>query len=104
MVDILTTAEEELRKRLDLSGAKVTRTSKTLVILVTGNSGGRSIGRCFTLHHDGAWELTSYPSANEQVRLRASNKRVLKRVGFPARDLNWVASTLSEALTGGVAA
>ena len=104
MVDILTTAEEELRKRLDLSGAKVTRTDRTLVIHVAGNRGGRSVGRCFTLHRDGAWELTGYPSANEQVRLRASNKRVLKRVGFLARDLKLVASALSEALTGREAA
>ena len=78
MVDILAHTERELRKRVDLSDAR--RTSKALIILCPGEKGTRRTDRCLTLHRDGTWELTEYPSPTPEVRKLAS-KTPIRGVG-----------------------
>lgn len=102
MVDILAHTERELRKRVDLSGARVTRTSKALIILCPGEKGTRRTDRCLTLHRDGTWELTEYPSTTPEVRKLAS-KTPIRGVGrLPGGVLIRLAAELRPApISGG---
>jgi hypothetical protein len=103
VTNTLTAAEAGLRKRLDLSGAHITRTDKALVILVSKKHGGRTIERCLTLHHDQAWEITGLPAVNGRAHLLSSKTKNRGRSIFLARDLPRIAAALGEAQTGGKA-
>ncbi len=94
MTNILAATEAELRKLLDLSGARVTRTDRTLTILCRGKQGARAAERCMTLHRDGGWETTGYPAHRASARILAK-KSPIRRVGpLPSQDLRKVADVL----------
>lgn len=99
MTNVLATEEAALRKRLDLSGAHITRTDKELVILEANKRRRRPIERCLTLRCDPSWEITGYPTRNKQARLFGKPQTSSRSVFF-ARDLPRVAEALGEAQTG----
>lgn len=99
MTNMLVTAEAALRKRLDLSSAHITRTDKVLVIQVANKRRRRPSERCLTLLRDSSWDITGYPTRNEQARL-FGKPRTLSRGDFFARDLPRVVEALGEAQTG----
>ena len=103
MTDVLAASEAKLRKRLDLRGARITRASRALIILVSKKHGGRVIERCLTLYHDGAWEVTEYPTENTQARLLFGKIKTRGRGVFLARHLSRIAAALGEPQTGKVA-
>lgn len=94
MVDILAHTEKELRKRLDLSSARITRTDRVLVILVRGNVGTCSDERCLTLRHDGRWELTGYPTKDADTRILVSRDPILGGGALPEGSLRIIAKAL----------
>lgn len=95
--DTLAHTEVELRKRLDLTGAGVTRTSKALVILCRGKRGPRATERCLTLLRDGQWELSGYPSTGTPARIVANRRPALHGGRLPDRDLKRIAAVLRQA-------
>lgn len=93
----LTHAETELRKRLDLSKARITRTDRALVVLCKGKSGTSTVERALTLHCSGQWELSGYPSFGASARIIANRKPVLEGNRLPNRDLRKIVSVLRQA-------
>lgn len=104
MTDILVSTEVELRKRLDLSGAWVTRTDRALTILCRGKRGTRAAERCLTLHRDGWWELTGYPVQGGPARIFAKKSPICQEGNLPRRDLRTVVAILRPGTTGETAA
>lgn len=97
LTDILAHAEAELRKRLDLSRARITRTDRALVILCQGKSGTHAVERALTLHCSGQWELSGYPSFGASARIVANRRPVRGGGGLPDRDLRKIAAVLRQA-------
>lgn len=94
--DVLTHTEVELRKRLGLTGAGVTRTSKALVIIRRGKQGSLAAERCLTLLRDGGWELSGYPSLGTSARIVANRRPALRGGRLPDRDLQKIAAVLRQ--------
>ena len=101
MVDILAHTEKELRKRLDLRSMRITRTDRALVILARGNVGTRPVERCLTLHHDGRWELTGYPTKGVDTQMLVNRDPILGGGPLPERDLRIIAKALDLDTTPG---
>ena len=97
VADLLTRAEGELRQRLDLSNARITRTDRTLVVLCKGKSGTSVAERALTLHCNGQWELSGYPSFGASARIVANRKPVLGSGRLPNQDLRRIAAVLRQA-------
>jgi hypothetical protein len=93
----LTHAETELRKHLDLSKARITRTDRALVVLCKGKSGTSTVERALTLHCSGRWELSGYPSFGASARIIANRKPVREGNRLPNRDLRKIVSVLRQA-------
>lgn len=88
--DILSSIERELRKRIDLSGARTTLTEKCLVVLVSGNRGGR----CLRLWLNGRWSITGAPAAGDKSMLLSEGNLVYRGGSIQPRFLTRIASML----------
>lgn len=93
----LTHAEAELRKHLDLSKARITRTDRALVVLCKGRNGTNTVERALTLHCSGRWELSGYPSFGASARIVANRKPVRPGSPLPDRDLRRIVAILRQA-------
>ena len=93
----LTHAETELRKRLDLSKAKITRTDRALVVLCKGKRGTSTVERALTLHCSGSWEISGYPSFGDSARIIANRNPARGGNRLPNRDLRKIVSVLRKA-------
>ena len=103
MADILDHTEKELRKRIDLRSARITRSDRALVILTRGKVGARSVERCLTLHHDGRWELTGFPTEGDDTRMFVNRAPALGGGALPEGSLRIIAKALSlDPVPGGV--
>lgn len=99
--DILVQTEEELKKYLNLSGARITRSDRTLRILVAGKQRGRKVERSFTLGLDGRWEITGYHTPREQARILKGAHPVRGQSGLPTRSIQAIAKALLTDSTAG---
>lgn len=91
---LFTRTEEELRKYLNLSSSRITRTDKCLRILCSGKQGSRAVERCFTLGLDGRWEVTGYPRHGGRARILVNANPVYGGCGLPARSIRAIAVAL----------
>lgn len=98
MADILDHTEAELRKRLDLSSARNTRTDKVPVILCRGKRGNQSVERCLTIHRDGWWELTGAPARGDDVRILINGHPVQEAGPPPETTLRTMSAMLRQAI------
>ena len=101
MPNILARTEEELKRYLDLSDARVTRTDRSLKILVSGRQRGRKVERCFALGLDGRWEITGYHTPGEQARILIGAHPVRGGGGLPTRSIQAIVRALRTNRTAG---
>ena len=88
--DILSSTERGLRKRIDLSGARITLTEKCLVVLVPANRGGR----CLRLWLNGRWSITGTPEVGSKSMLLSEGNLVYRRKSILRQPLTRIASML----------
>ena len=100
VTDIITQAEVELGKRLDLRTMRVTRTDRSLVVLARGRRGSQFVERCLLVRHDGRWEITGCPQPGESAKLIANDAPVLGGGGLHPRDLRRIVATMCVKTTG----
>ena len=91
---IFTRTERELRKHLNLSNSRITRTGKCLRILCSGKRGPQAAERCFTLGLDGGWEVTGYPRSGDQARILVNASPDRGEGGLSARRIQAIARAL----------
>lgn len=90
-------AEAELRKRLDLSKARITQAGRPLVALCQGKSSTRAVERALTLHCSGRRELSGYPPFGASARIVANRRPAPDCGGLPIRDLRKIAAVPRQA-------
>lgn len=92
--DILTSTEEELKKYLDLRGARISRTGKCLLIHCIGRRGGQQVERFFAMGPDGRWEITGCPVPKEKARILVQESPARGGSGLSIQDIRTIAKAL----------
>lgn len=97
--NILSSTERELRKRIDLSEARITLTEKCLAVLVYRKRGKPSVDRLLRLWLNGRWSITGIPEGANGILLAEGNP-VNSGKSIRPRGLTRIASMLSVTTEG----